>query len=252
MPKSLSLFHIIYICLKKKQDFKICKICPSSVYADMNSLHLIGNLHYLHSLCVHVSSELISSPLWWPHYKFYCPLCIIFALHASFVFAPACKDDQLRCYDGSCVDKAYLCDGFPDCVDGADERNCKSQSLSFLFRHLYIFYHVAVYSIFANHQLSWFFTLSVFELIDQCTISSILWALSLHSFFVLFSDFIVVIIIFFLSAGEMVGRKGISRARNSYGAIYEFDWSRTLCQSFLDSSERNSVWEGGVCSTLCH
>lgn len=165
MPKSLSLFHIIYICLKKKQDLKICKICLSSVYADMNSLHLIGNLHNLHSLCVHVSSELISSPLWWPHYKFYCPLCIIFALHASFVFAPACKDDQLRCYDGSCVDKAYLCDGFPDCVDGADERNCKSQSLSFLFRHLYIFYHVAVYSIFANHQLSWFFTLSVFELI---------------------------------------------------------------------------------------
>lgn len=165
MPKSLSLFHIIYICLKKKQDLKICKICLSSVYADMNSLHLIGNLHNLHSLCVHVSSELISSPLWWPHYKFYCPLCIISALHASFVFAPACKDDQLRCYDGSCVDKAYLCDGFPDCVDGADERNCKSQSLSFLFRHLYIFYHVAVYSIFANHQLSWFFTLSVFELI---------------------------------------------------------------------------------------
>lgn len=155
----------LHLFEKKKQDLKICKICLSSVYADMNSLHLIGNLHNLHSLCVHVSSELISSPLWWLHYKFYCPLCIIFALHASFVFAPACKDDQLRCYDGSCVDKAYLCDGFPDCVDGADERNCKSQSLSFLFRHLYIFYHVAVYSIFANHQLSWFFTLSVFELI---------------------------------------------------------------------------------------
>lgn len=148
MAKSLSLCHLVYICVKKKQDFKICKICPLSVYADMNSLHClplevyadmnslhsIGNLHYLHSLCVHVSSELISSPLWWPHYKFYCPLCIIFALHASFVFAPACKDDQLRCYDGSCVDKAYLCDGFPDCVDGADERNCKSQPHShFLF-----------------------------------------------------------------------------------------------------------------------
>lgn len=29
MAKSLSLFHIIYICLKKKQDLKICKICLS-------------------------------------------------------------------------------------------------------------------------------------------------------------------------------------------------------------------------------
>lgn len=51
MPKSLSLFHIIYICLKKKQDLKICKICLSSVYADMNSLHLIGNLLSSFTVC---------------------------------------------------------------------------------------------------------------------------------------------------------------------------------------------------------
>lgn len=86
MAKSLSLCHLVNICVKKKQDFKICKICLSSVYADMNSLHLIGNLHNLHSLCVHVSSELISSPLWYELTISFIVLCVSSLLCMPLLF----------------------------------------------------------------------------------------------------------------------------------------------------------------------
>lgn len=53
--------------------------------------------------------------------------CVCFA--CLLVFVLACRADQVPCSDGSCVDRTYLCDGYQDCLDGADEKNCKLHCL---------------------------------------------------------------------------------------------------------------------------
>lgn len=35
-----------------------------------------------------------------------------------------CRDHQFQCYDGKCVDDAWVCDGTPDCKLGEDELHC--------------------------------------------------------------------------------------------------------------------------------
>ena len=35
-----------------------------------------------------------------------------------------CAYYEFECPDGYCIPEFYVCDGYPDCVDGTDEDNC--------------------------------------------------------------------------------------------------------------------------------
>ena len=43
-----------------------------------------------------------------------------------FFFAdfPACQAGQFRCDNGLCIPRRWQCDGYADCADSSDERNC--------------------------------------------------------------------------------------------------------------------------------
>lgn len=50
----------------------------------------------------------------------------IFTVHFGTVFS--CPDGQFRCTDGLCLDPKQKCDGYADCNDGSDERDCISNT----------------------------------------------------------------------------------------------------------------------------
>lgn len=35
-----------------------------------------------------------------------------------------CQLNQFRCFDGQCIDEAWVCDGVRDCTQGEDEEHC--------------------------------------------------------------------------------------------------------------------------------
>ena len=39
-------------------------------------------------------------------------------------FYTGCSRNEYRCKEGRCISKRFLCDGWQDCQDGADEKNC--------------------------------------------------------------------------------------------------------------------------------
>ena len=40
------------------------------------------------------------------------------------VGSPGCLPGQFLCGDGKCVDRSAICNGYYDCIDAADERDC--------------------------------------------------------------------------------------------------------------------------------
>lgn len=50
------------------------------------------------------------------------------------LLASGCSRNEYRCKEGRCISKRFLCDGWQDCQDGADEKNCVSTCGSNEFR----------------------------------------------------------------------------------------------------------------------
>ena len=45
------------------------------------------------------------------------------------VGSPGCLPGQFLCGDGKCVDRSAICNGYYDCIDAADERDCSELQL---------------------------------------------------------------------------------------------------------------------------
>ena len=65
---------------------------------------------------------------------------ILFALGPS-----GCLPGQFLCGDGKCVDRSAICNGFYDCIDAADERDCSelAKKCFYVFAH-YSLRHLAL------------------------------------------------------------------------------------------------------------
>ena len=52
------------------------------------------------------------------------------------LFSAKCASDEFQCgtNPGQCILSAYVCDGYPDCSNNADEDNCSGQANINLFR----------------------------------------------------------------------------------------------------------------------
>jgi hypothetical protein len=52
-----------------------------------------------------------------------CPKCVRRNVTETTPLPP-CQEYLIRCKNGTCISKNWICDGEKDCKDGEDERNC--------------------------------------------------------------------------------------------------------------------------------
>ena len=83
----------------------------------------------------------------------------IFTLHYINVTV-VCRSNQIQCNNGSCISNTRICDGTPDCPDGADEHNCCKYNYSPLSYVLILFYATAMITYLCNSILLVLFAIS--------------------------------------------------------------------------------------------
>lgn len=76
------------------------------------------------------SQTMLGCDAWWPNSKdTYIPAHSWMKKDVTdgvrfFYFVTACRSNEFRCNDGTCIDRRRKCDKTPDCPDRSDERDC--------------------------------------------------------------------------------------------------------------------------------
>ncbi|KAL5261882.1 hypothetical protein ACHWQZ_G007550 [Mnemiopsis leidyi] len=101
--------------------------CPVSLL-DISNIYLFVLSRYTHALHICTESQMASSAM--TRLAAFCLTLLAFLASAQ----DRCSRNEYRCKEGRCISKRFLCDGWQDCQDGADEKNCVSTCGSNEFR----------------------------------------------------------------------------------------------------------------------
>ena len=106
------LFHVL--------TFELCFLNESFCFFSL-ALYTLGHPH---TICLGICIT-----LWHEKYEVETYTNITCCLvGVPTVPAPSCSEREFQCQDDKrCIDARRVCDKYPDCSDGSDERNCGKQ-----------------------------------------------------------------------------------------------------------------------------
>ena len=100
------------------------------LYIDFNHKKVI--LSFMKFILQYRKRALIVGTNKFIHYKHGCT-----SIQKPLSISAKCDKGQFQCNDRTCIDKAALCDGLDDCVDGLDELHCKAQHGNLFMKLIY-------------------------------------------------------------------------------------------------------------------